>query len=157
MWQNGGAEAEADASRLLAEFFLDKCGAWMHYSCRPRPEADAHRVLSGTGRGCDFSRRSCIGRCLAHVSELRAELAEASAADMRFCSRCAAETKQDRSCLVPVAKSVRTERITWSARPPNGLEVHLRGQGPRGYGSAARGLPAFEARDAGRVTSRSPR
>jgi len=35
---------------------------------------------------------------------------------------------------------------------PNGLEVNPRGQGPRGYGSAARRLPAFEARDAGGVT-----
>jgi len=34
---------------------------------------------------------------------------------------------------------------------PNGLEVNLRGQGPRGYGSAARGLPAYESRDAGRA------
>jgi len=34
----------------------------------------------------------------------------------------------------------------------NGLEVNPRGQGPRGYGSAARRMPAFEARDAGGVT-----
>ena len=39
-----------------------------------------------------------------------------------------------------------------SARPPNGLEVNPRGQGPHGYGSAARRLPAFEARGAGGVT-----
>jgi hypothetical protein len=37
-------------------------------------------------------------------------------------------------------------------RPPNGPEVNPRGQGPRGYGSAARRMPAFEARDAGGVT-----
>jgi len=35
---------------------------------------------------------------------------------------------------------------------PNGLEVNPRGQGLRGYGSAARRVPAFEARDAGGVT-----
>ena len=35
--------------------------------------------------------------------------------------------------------------------PPNGLEVNPRGQGPRGYGSAAHGLPACESRDAGRA------
>jgi len=35
--------------------------------------------------------------------------------------------------------------------PPNDLEVKLRGQGPRGYGSAAHGLPACESRDAGRA------
>jgi len=35
---------------------------------------------------------------------------------------------------------------------PNGPEVNPRGQGPRGYGSAARRMPAFEARDAGGVT-----
>jgi len=33
-----------------------------------------------------------------------------------------------------------------------GLEVNPRGQGPRGYGSAARRMPAFEARDADGVT-----
>ena len=36
--------------------------------------------------------------------------------------------------------------------PPNGLEVNPRGQGPRGYGSAARRMTAFEVRDAGGVT-----
>jgi len=35
--------------------------------------------------------------------------------------------------------------------PANGLEVNPRGQGPRGYGSAAHGLPACESRDAGRA------
>jgi len=35
---------------------------------------------------------------------------------------------------------------------PNGQEVNPRGQGPRGYGSAARRMPALEARDAGGVT-----
>jgi hypothetical protein len=34
---------------------------------------------------------------------------------------------------------------------PNGPEVNPRGQGPRGYGSAAHGLPARESRDAGRA------
>ena len=34
----------------------------------------------------------------------------------------------------------------------NGSEVNPRGQGPRGYGIAARRLPAFDARDAGGVT-----
>jgi hypothetical protein len=41
--------------------------------------------------------------------------------------------------------------------PPNGSDVKLRGQGPRGYGRAARRLPAFEARDAGSVTPRKYR
>ena len=41
--------------------------------------------------------------------------------------------------------------------PPNGPEVNPRGQGLRGYGSAARRLPAFEARDAGGVTPRKLR
>jgi len=44
-----------------------------------------------------------------------------------------------------------------SARPHNGPEVNPRGQGPRGYGSAARRMPAFEARDAGGVTPRKYR
>ena len=34
----------------------------------------------------------------------------------------------------------------------NGLDVKLRGQGPRDYGRAARRLPAFEVRDADGVT-----
>jgi hypothetical protein len=38
------------------------------------------------------------------------------------------------------------------SRPPNDPDAKLRGQGPRGYGTAARRLPAFEARDAGGVT-----
>jgi len=42
-------------------------------------------------------------------------------------------------------------------RPPNGSDVKLRGQGPRGYGSASRRLPAFEGRDAGGVTPRKLR
>src|SRR6185369_1106316 len=41
--------------------------------------------------------------------------------------------------------------------PPNGSDVKLRGQGPRGYGSAARRMPACESRDAGGVTPRSSR
>jgi len=41
--------------------------------------------------------------------------------------------------------------------PPNGPEVNPRGQGPRGYGSAARRMPAFETRDAGGVTPRKLR
>ena len=40
--------------------------------------------------------------------------------------------------------------VLWDG-PPNGLEVHLRGQGPRGYGSAAHGVHACESRDAGRA------
>jgi hypothetical protein len=36
--------------------------------------------------------------------------------------------------------------------PPNGPRAKLRGQGPRGYGKAARRLPACESRDAGGVT-----
>jgi len=41
--------------------------------------------------------------------------------------------------------------------PANGVEVHPRGQGPRGYGSAARRVPALEARDACGVTPRKSR
>ncbi len=40
---------------------------------------------------------------------------------------------------------------------PIGPEVNPRGQGPRGYGRAARRMPAFEARDAGGVTPRKLR
>jgi len=38
-----------------------------------------------------------------------------------------------------------------AVRPPNGLEVNPRGQGPRAEAVAARRLPAFEARGAGGV------
>jgi len=41
-------------------------------------------------------------------------------------------------------------RLRDSGRP-NGPEVNPRGQGLRGYGSAAHGLPACESRDAGRA------
>jgi len=37
-------------------------------------------------------------------------------------------------------------------RPPNGADPKLHGQGLRGYGSAARRMPACESRDAGGVT-----
>jgi len=50
MWQNHRAEAADDASCLLAEFFLEDCGAWMRYPRRSRAEAAAHGVLSGTAR-----------------------------------------------------------------------------------------------------------
>ena len=42
--------------------------------------------------------------------------------------------------------------ILYEVGRANGLEVHPRGQGPRGYGSASRRLPAFEGRGAGGVT-----
>src|SRR3954454_17155569 len=42
-------------------------------------------------------------------------------------------------------------------RPSNGSDVKLRGQGPRGYGRAARRLPACESRDADGVTRRKLR
>ena len=53
---------------------------------------------------------------------------------------------------VEIPKVGRGEGEAATLGRPNGSEVHLRGQGPRGYGSAARRLPAFEARDAGGVT-----
>jgi len=57
------------------------------------------------------------------------------------------------SCHLPLGRinSRRREAASFSGRA-NGPEVNPRGQGPRGYGSAARRLPAFEARDAGGVT-----
>jgi len=61
----------------------------------------------------------------------------------------------DGHCSGPAADQSRGGR--GEVRPedccrPNGQTVHPRGQGPRGYGSAARRMPAFEARDAGGVT-----
>ena len=52
--------------------------------------------------------------------------------------------------------SRRREAASFSGRA-NGPEVNPRGQGPRDYGSAARRMPAFEARDAGGVTPRKVR
>jgi len=70
-----------------------------------------------------------------------------------------------RSAVSPPDQITRDVRRTgWRERcscetccRPNGPEVNPRGQGPRGYGSAARRLPAFEARDAGGVTPRKLR
>jgi len=56
------------------------------------------------------------------------------------------------AALTDVAFSWRETCGSSDRCPPNGLEVNPRGQGPRGYGSAARRMPAFEARDAGGVT-----
>jgi hypothetical protein len=58
-------------------------------------------------------------------------------------------------CLASCRRlTVRTERRTRSARPPNDPVVKLHGQGPRAEAGAARRLPACEARDAGGVTPR---
>jgi len=54
------------------------------------------------------------------------------------------------------ARAVENVRRQGSGRP-NGPEVNPRGQGPRGYGRAARRMPTFEARDAGGVTPRKYR
>jgi len=59
-----------------------------------------------------------------------------------------------------VAESTTTPCTGWvgeragaeNVGPANGPEVNPRGQGPRGYGSAARRVPAFEGRVAGGVT-----
>jgi len=64
--------------------------------------------------------------------ELRAKRAEASVAGTRFCCRCAAGTTAGSISDPCRRKAVRTERHARSARPPNGLEVNPRGQGPRG-------------------------
>jgi hypothetical protein len=54
--------------------------------------------------------------------------------------------------FTPVAEGLERGRLLrFSFLPRTLLEVHLRGQGPRGYGSAAHGLPACESRDAGRA------
>jgi len=59
-----------------------------------------------------------------------------------------ADTKDLASCR---RLTEQTERRGDSASPHNGSTVKLRGQGPRGYGRAARRLPACESRDAGGV------
>jgi hypothetical protein len=50
-----------------------------------------------------------------------------------------------------------TRRLGTVQRRPNGPRAKLRGQGPRVEADAARGLPACESRDAGRVTPRKLR
>ena len=53
---------------------------------------------------------------------------------------------------VPMCRVGRWKHAAEEDGRANGPEVNPRGQGPRGYGSAARRMPAFEARDAGGVT-----
>src|SRR5205823_4312115 len=72
-----------------------------------------------------IGRCSCTGRVPGERSEPRQARAEASAADRVFCCRNLAKTLADASRLVPIAEAVRTERITCSARPPNGSDAHL--------------------------------
>ncbi len=55
------------------------------------------------------------------------------------------------ACRMDVGSGGGNVRLRIFGRP-NGLEVNPRGRGPRGYGSAARRMPAFETRDAGGVT-----
>jgi len=55
------------------------------------------------------------------------------------------------SPVTRAGRAVEKVRVRELCRP-NGSDVKLRGQGPRGYGRAARRLPAFELRDAGGVT-----
>src|SRR5947209_1442920 len=62
-------------------------------------------------------------------------------------SRCM-ETKLRRAASFKTMKGRRL-LVQQAIRRANGSDVHLRGQGPRGYGSAAHGLPACESRDAG--------
>jgi hypothetical protein len=78
------------------------------------------------------SSRSICGRTLVLCAELAA---------------CSAHASWNRAEDL----AVRTERKRCSARPHNGLEVNPRGQGPRGYGSAARRMPACKSRGAGGV------
>ena len=151
LWQNHRAEATKDISCLLAEFFLEDCGAWMHYPRRLRAEAVAHGVLSGTAsrpltmltpRAAvpgerQVSRAHDVPKlCGPIVLLLSFARREPPSARLTSCRRLTEQTK----------------RRGDSASPHNGPEVNPRGRGPRGYGSAARRLPAFEARDAGGVT-----
>ena len=73
--------------------------------------------------------------------------------------KCPGSTKRDRAHTAATGRNPAEMRGGRGKRAaagigcrPNGLEVNPRGQGPRGYGSAARRMPAFEARDAGGVT-----
>ncbi len=149
-WQNRRAEAADDAVWLSAEFFLEDCGAWTRYPRRSRAEAVTHGVLSGTApEPCAMltpqgggAWRTTVRRAqdvpkLYDTSVLLLSLArrERRPRDLASCRRLTG----------------RTERRRDPASPPNGLEVNPRGQGPRGYGSAARRMPACKSRGAGGV------
>jgi len=150
LWQNERAEATEDASCLLAEFFLEDRGAWPRCIGRSRAEGGSHGVLSGTAiqpqamltpRAAVPGERQVSGAqdvtklCSPIVLLLSLHGESRRPRDLASCRRLTEQTERDRS----------------SASPPNGLEVNPRGQGPRGYGSAAHGLPACESRDAGRA------
>ena len=103
MWQNLGAEAAARPFRIWPTYSLEKGDARTQSTCRPQPEAETHRVLSGADHACAFTihlQKQAPGLTRPRVS-LRATRAEASAADICFCCRCAAETLNVRSasCL----------------------------------------------------------
>jgi len=156
MWQNHRAEAAEDASYLWAEFFLEDCGAWMRCPRRSRAEAVTHGVLSGNA--------SRLQAMLTPRAAVPGERLVSRAHDMsKLCSTRVlllslhGEKRRPRALASCRRLTEQTERRGNSASPHNGSDVKLRGQGPRGYGSAARRLPACEARDAGGVTPRSSR
>jgi hypothetical protein len=69
------------------------------------------------------------------------------------------EMKQKPAAIPPLPTQITPSGVVWAEERcgwlygrPNGEGAKLRGQGPRAEAAAARGLPAFEGRDAGRVT-----
>jgi len=150
MWQNHRAEATDDASYLWAEFFLEDCGAWMRCPCRSRAEAVTHGVLSGTA-----SRPLTM---LIPRAAVPGERLVSRAHDMsKLCSTRVlllslhGEKRRPRALASCRRLTEQTERRGDSASPHNGLEVHLRGRGPRAEAEAAHGVHACESRDAGRA------
>ena len=140
----------ANASRLLPQYSADPCGAWIRDARRSRAEPllverSRHRTLAPLA---EAHAQGGAWRTLCELALVKR--AEALRQRSCFVCRCAAEARKCEGSTCR-SRTVRTVRVADSARPPNGLEVNPRGQGPRGYGSAAHGLPACESRDAGRV------
>ena len=149
-WQNLGAEAAARTFRIWPTCSLENCGAGTPCSCRHAPKPK----LTASCQAPRLRRFACVSRVpgLTHprVSPARRTCRSVCGRDVLGSPLRGQNAERD-FCIMPIAVTVRTEPFTCSARPPNGSEVNPRGQGPRGYGSAAHGLPACESRDAGRA------
>jgi hypothetical protein len=107
-----------------------------------RGVADGHARNDST---TPSDQRSTASRFVVRQKEPDRTRCRSDAADDAYCGRQLSTITVFRGFGWEVSGSRRDSRA-------NGSDVKLRGQGPRGYGSAARRLPAFEARDAGGVT-----
>jgi hypothetical protein len=124
----------------------DAAGLTRASARRRRPYS--HRSTAPTNRCLTVAGRGQAERA---VAKLVVGLADSSDAALPPLTKARATT------WFPTRAKRARSRAGWgNVRPrgcgrPNGLEVHLRGQGPRGYGNAARRLLACNSRGAGGV------